>query len=81
MGVVWVSTDYKFDLLRLVAILEGQLHQSIVKEEMNSESTTDPPIVSKSMLEGSKQQTISEKDHHDLVMLCLSRVYIFARMC
>ena len=63
--VVWVSTDHKFDVLRLAAILEVKLHRSDRaagqgKERGMARAVTD----------------ITDVDFEGLISTCLSRVHV-----
>ena len=72
--VVWVSTDYKFDLLRLVAILEGELHR--VRKETQFDPALDPIEPNNEKCVDQENAVISGEGHHDLILSCLSRVHV-----
>lgn len=63
--VVYVSTDYKLDLLRLVAILEGAVGKAC--DVQNHKDTTEH-------LNGKDERVTSE--YRELIELCLSRVHV-----
>lgn len=87
--VVWVSTDYKFDVLRLMAILEGQLCHDRKRDGRNlagSRTFPNPDNYGITPLHGSRLplETITCRDpkeenkngHEGLIMSCLSRLHV-----
>ena len=82
--VVWVSTDHKLDLLRLVAILEGGVCRSHPNTHDGRRGATDRQLCSvypNTAVYGPPLRTresVSEKDseHEALIMSCLSRVHV-----
>ena len=63
--VVYISTDYKLDILRLVAILEGEVGK--VCDAQNHKDTTKRL---------SREDAKATSDYRKLIELCLSRVHV-----
>ena len=75
--VVWVSTDHKFDVLRLVAILEGKV---CGQQTSGGDHTTQEHMCS---LEGTTyfqdsgtREAPRDPDYEDMITSCLSRVHV-----
>ena len=65
--VVYICTDYKFDLLRLVTILEGKVHGHAGKAEITGEDQVchEPTGIQH-----------DDDSHRELIKSCLGRVHI-----
>lgn len=82
IGVVYISTNYKFDLLRLVGILEHKLFVRLTSKglelEVNDDESvitlrdTEVPIVSKSPPVSLKEPSVDK----ELIKSCLKKLYV-----
>ena len=79
--VVWVSTDYKFDVLRMVAVLEGKVRgQEARGEEGEAVSGSGfhqlPALGSQTHTQPGVSSTSDGEDYRSLITSCLSRVHV-----
>ena len=71
LEIVWLCTDFKFDLLRLVAILEGQVHDTMKK--VRGEASTQYSVPQRS---ASFQRWPEDENLKKLILSCLGRVHV-----
>ena len=90
--VVWVCTDYKFDVLRLVAVLEGKVCGMASESEKNKVASErclqllpTPKGQSHSLVDASRPRVTQQSapagfdpdsDYKTLITSCLSRVHV-----
>ena len=83
--VVWVSTDYKFDVLRLVAVLEGKLipvdredgDRAVAERLLRTHEGRAHLQSNRTMVTPHNHQVVpSNTDYQTLISSCLSRVHV-----